>query len=120
MLVSDISDHPTTRVVTLTGHVDALHTLKLEEIIEEAKEGRCHHVIFNFSRVISMDLGGLGNLFMWYHTLQSKQIVLSIVAPPLMVRHMLESVHLTELIPIYTSIPEAISHYPVSTSISSS
>jgi anti-anti-sigma regulatory factor len=66
----------------------------------------------------SMDLGGLGNLFTWYHTLHTNQIVLSIMAPSPMVRHMLESLRLTELIPIYSSIPEAISHHPAPKSVS--
>ena len=108
----NISDHPTIRVMTISGHVDALHTLGLEKIVEEAKQGTCRHVILNCSEVASMDLGGLGNLFTWYHTLHTNHVCLSIVAPSPMVRHTLESVHLTELIPIYSSVPEAISHDP--------
>jgi len=50
MLNFDISDHPTTRVLTLSGHLDALQTLRLEQIIEEARQGTCRHVILNLLR----------------------------------------------------------------------
>ncbi|MFZ1746601.1 MAG: STAS domain-containing protein [Nitrospirales bacterium] len=114
----DSSNHPTTRVLTLSGHLDALHTLRLEEIIEEAQQGTCRHVILNLSKVATMDLGGVGNLFTWYHALHINQVCLSIVAPSPMVRNTMESLHLTELISIYSSIPEAISHHPTSNSVS--
>lgn len=113
----DISDHPTTRVLTLSGHMDALQTLRLEQIIEEARQGTCHHLILNFSEVASIDLGGVGNLFTWYHILHTNQVCLSIVAPSPMVRHTLESLRLTDLFSLYLSIPEAISHHPAPKSV---
>jgi len=118
MLNFDISDHPTTRVLTLSGHLDALQTLRLEQIIEEARQGTCRHVILNLSELASIDLGGVGNLFTWYHVLQTNQVCLSIVAPSPMVRHTLESLHLTELFSIYSSIPEAISQHRAPKSVS--
>jgi anti-anti-sigma factor len=114
----DISDHPTTRVLTLSGHLDALHTLRLKQIFEEAQQGTCRHVILNFSDVASMDLGGVGNLFTWYHALHINQVHLSIVAPSPMVRHTLESLRLTELFSLYSSVAEAISHHPAPKSVS--
>jgi anti-anti-sigma factor len=118
MLDFDISNHPTTKTLTLSGHVDALRDLRLEDIIAKAKQGTCHHVILNLSDVASMDLGGVGNLFTWYHALHINQVCLSIVAPSPMVRHTLESLRLTDLISIYSSIPEAISHHPAPKSVS--
>lgn len=115
----DSSKHPTTRVLTLSGHLDSLQTLRLEEFIEEAQQGTCRHVILNLSRVATMDLGGVGNLFTWYHALHINQVRLSIVAPSPMVRNTMESLHLTELISIYSSIPEALSHHPAPDSVSS-
>jgi anti-anti-sigma factor len=115
----DSSNHPTTRVVTLSGHLDALQTLRLEKFIEEAHQGTCRHVFLNLSNVATMDLGGVGNLFTWYHALHINQVRLSIVAPSPMVRNTMESLHLTELISIYSSVPEAISHHPTPNSISS-
>ena len=115
----DSSNHPTTRVLTLSGHLDALQTLRLEKFIEEAHQGTCRHVILNLSNVATMDLGGVGNLFTWYHALHINQVRLSIVAPSPMVRNTMESLHLTELIPIYSSVSEAISHHPTTNSISS-
>ena len=115
----DSANHPTTRVLTLSGHLDALQTLRLEKFIEEAQQGICRHVILNLSNVATMDLGGVGNLFTWYHALHINQVRLSIVAPSPMVRNTMESLHLTELISIYSSVPEAISHHPTPNSISS-
>ncbi|WNM57953.1 STAS domain-containing protein [Candidatus Nitrospira allomarina] len=115
----DSSNNPTTRVLTLSGHLDSLQTLRLEEFIEEAQQGTCRHVILNLSKVPTMDLGGVGNLFTWYHALHINKVRLSIVAPSPMVRNTMESLHLTELISIYSSIPEAISHHPAPDSVSS-
>ena len=115
----DSANHPTTRVLTLSGHLDALQTLRLEKFIEEAQQGTCRHVILNLFNVATMDLGGVGNLFTWYHALHINQVRLSIVAPSPMVRNTMESLHLTELISIYSSVPEAISHHPTPNSISS-
>lgn len=115
----DSSKHPTTRVLTLSGHLDSLQTLRLEEIIEQAQQGTCRHVILNLSKVATMDLGGVGNLFTWYHALHINQVRLSIVAPSPMVRNTMESLHLADLISIYSSIPEAISHHPAPDSVSS-
>lgn len=119
MLDFNISDYPTIRVIALSGNLDGLHTLGLEKIVEEAKQGNCHHVILRCSEVVSMDLGGLGNFYIWYHTLHTNHVCLSIVAPSPIVRNTLESVHLTKLIPIYSSIPEAIRYHPAPPSTSS-
>ncbi|MGP0594215.1 STAS domain-containing protein [Nitrospira sp. T9] len=79
----------------------------------------CRHVILNLSKVATMDLVGVGNLFTWYHALHINQVRLSIVAPSPMVRNTMESLHLMELISIYLSIPEAIRHHPAPNSVSS-
>lgn len=77
----DSSNHPTPRVLTLTGHLDALQTLRLEKFIEEAHQGTCRHVLLNLSNVATMDIGGVGNLFTWDHALHINKVRLSLVSP---------------------------------------
>ena len=101
-------NHPTTKIRKISGRLDAHTNLQVEQFISEAEQGRCDHVILNFSEITVIDLGGIGQLFVWYHNLKAHRIRLSIVNPQPLVRVVLEASHLLELIPIYQSIPEAI------------
>lgn len=104
--------HPSVRVLNLSGRLDAHFKLGLEALIAEAETNQCRHVILNFSDITWIDLGGLGQVFVWYHNLKANQVRLSIVSPQPMVRQLLESANLPEIIPIYQSVPEAMRGFP--------
>lgn len=108
MLAFGHYNHPTTKIQSLVGNLNGEYNLGLEEIISEAGNGKCDHLILNVSAITGMDLGGVGQLFTWYFNLKANQVRLSIVSPPSFVRDALEAAHLTELIPIYRSVPDAM------------
>ena len=99
--------HHTTKIFDLSGRFDVNSKLGLEVAILGAKEMGCHHIILNFSDITWIDSKGLGQLFLWYHNMRLHHIHLSIVSPQSTVKHLLESAHLSEIVPIYQSEQEA-------------
>ena len=108
MLAFGRYNHPTTKIQSLTGNLDGHYQIGLEGIISEAGDGKCDHLILNCSALTGLDLGGVGQLYTWYFNLKANQVQLSIVSPPSFVREALEAAHLTDLIPIFRSVPEAM------------
>lgn len=106
MLSFEHAHDPSITIVALSGPVDAKFSLALEVILASEKLRNVHHLILNFADVHSLDLSGLGELFMWYHNLRLQGIQLSISKPSPKIRDTWETVHLTELIPIYSPTSE--------------
>ena len=112
MLAVQEHQHHTTKILELSGRLDAHTKLGLETRVLGATALECHHVILNFANVTWVDLGGLGQLFVWYHNIKPHQIRLSIVSPQPMVQHVLDAAHLSDIIPIFPSEKEAMGAYP--------
>ena len=73
----------------------------------------CQHIVLNFSEITWIDSTGLGQLFLWYHNMRLKHVHISIVSPQPTVKDLLESTHLSEIVPIYRSEKEAVeAHTP--------
>lgn len=107
-------DHSGIKIFNLSGHLDAHCRLDPEALVSTHETTKCHHVILNVSEVTWIDLGGLGQIFVWYHNLKSKNIRLSLVNPQPMVYQLLEAANLPELVPIYHSVPEAMRGFAAS------
>lgn len=101
-----------TKILDLSGSFDASSKLGLEVAILGAKEMGCHHIILNFSEITWIDSMGLGQLFLWYHKMRPNHVHLSIVSPQPTVKDLLESTHLSEIVPIYQSEKEAVEAQP--------
>jgi anti-anti-sigma factor len=97
-----------TKVLDLSGRFDAQSKLGLEVAILGAQEMGCHHIVLNFSDITWIDSAGLGQLFLWYHNMKIHQMHLSIVSPQSAVKNLLESAHLSDIVPIYQSEREAM------------
>lgn len=97
-----------TKILDLSGSFDASSKLGLEVAILGAKEMGCQHIILNFSEITWIDSMGLGQLFLWYHKMRPNHVHLSIVSPQPTVKDLLESTHLSEIVPIYQSEKEAV------------
>ena len=97
-----------TKILELSGSFDANSLLGLEATILGAKEMGCHHIILNFSEITWIDSAGLGQLFLWYHNMKPNHIQLSIVSPQTIVKNLLESAHIPEIVPVYHSEEEAL------------
>jgi len=105
--------HDNTKILDLSGRFDANSKLGLEVAILGAKEMGCQHIVLNFSEITWIDSTGLGQLFLWYHNMRLKHVHISIVSPQPTVKDLLESTHLSEIVPIYQSEKEAVeAHTP--------
>ncbi|HBP88572.1 MAG TPA: STAS domain-containing protein [Nitrospirales bacterium] len=107
LAVREHSQH-NTKILDLSGCFDANSKLGLEVAILGAKEMGCQHIILNFSDISWIDSLGLGQLFLWYHKMRPHHVHLSIVSPQPTVKDLLESTHLSEIVPIYQSENEAL------------
>jgi anti-anti-sigma factor len=101
-----------TKILDLSGSFDASSKLGLEVAILGAKEMGCQHIILNFSEITWIDSMGLGQLFLWYHKMRPNHVHLSIVSPQPTVKDLLDSTHLSEIVPIYQSEKEAVEAQP--------
>jgi anti-sigma B factor antagonist len=108
MLAVREHSHQNTKILDLSGRFDAYSKLGLEVAILGAKEMGCQHIVLNFSDITWIDSSGLGQLFLWYHNMRLEHVHLSIVSPQSAVKNLLESVHLSEIVPIYQSEREAV------------
>jgi len=100
--------HHHTKILDLSGRFDANSKLGLEVAILGAKEMGCQHIVLNFSDITWIDSMGLGQLFLWYHNMRLNHVHLSIVSPQPTVKDLLESAHLSDIVPIYQSEKEAL------------
>lgn len=105
-LTEHVQQH--TIVFDLTGGFDGESTKNLECHILEARRAGCQRVILNFSEITGIDSVGLGQLFLLYHRLKPHHLHLSIVSPCPEVQRALESVHMQDILPIFTSEAEAV------------
>jgi anti-anti-sigma factor len=107
MLTFANSEDSNIKILMLTGDFSADFNLGLEAILHDTNQAKIHHLVLNFSEIESIDKSGLGQLFIWYHNLRPQNVRISILNPPPNVRELLEATHMTELIPIYSTLHEA-------------
>ena len=108
--------HHNTKILDLSGRFDAKSKVALEIAILGAKEMGCQHIVLNFSDITGIDSMGLGQLFLWYHNMRLNHVHLSIVSPQPSVKELLESAHLSEIVPIYQTAKEAVAAHTTSPS----
>ena len=89
-----------TWILLLSGRFDKSARVPVETALAEGECYRCHHVIFDFSSVSSMDSAGLGKLLLLYHSLRKKRVALTVMNPRPSVEELLHLVNLAAVIPI--------------------
>ncbi len=102
--------HSHSTMIALAGPFSRHTTTGIQARILAAQESGCHHIILDFSGVTEIDSTGLGELFLWYHNMRPLHVTISIIKPPTAIRNHLDWAHLSEIIPIYESEQEAVSH----------
>ncbi|RMH33520.1 MAG: anti-sigma factor antagonist [Nitrospirae bacterium] len=95
-------------VIALRGQLGHSAKLGLEVAILGAQEAHARHIILDFSDVTWVDSAGLGKLLLTYHHLNRKKVGISIVNPKPEVHEVLELVKLSQIVPIYLSIDDAV------------
>jgi len=100
--------HHTTEVLTLTGPFDRRSTAGIQILILAAQNTGCHHIVLDFSRVTEIDSTSLSKLFLWCHNMKPHQGEVCVVKPPPYIRYHEDWAHLSEIVPIYGSLDEAM------------
>jgi anti-anti-sigma factor len=92
-----------TKILTLEGEYTRHSTAGIQARILASQETDCHHIILDFSDVTQIDSSDLGELFLWYQSMRSFLIQISIVKPPPHVRSHVDWSYLSEIVPVYES-----------------
>ena len=94
------------RILLLSGRFDKTARVPVETALAAGEGKPCKQVIFDFSKVSSMDSAGIGKLLLLYHTLRKKGVALTVVNPRPMVEDLLQVVNLATIIPIVQQTPK--------------
>ena len=92
-----------TKILTLAGEYTRNSTAGIQARILASQETDCHHIILDFSGVNEIDSTGLGELFLWYQSMRSLLVQISIVKPQAHVRSHVDWGYLSEIVPVYES-----------------
>ncbi len=110
MLQVQESHYDRTAVFTFVGPFCRNTTTGLYSRIMGVPKIGCRHIILNFSDVTMVDSTGLGELFIWSHTLRAHQVQMSIVKSPTDMKNQIDWSLLSAIVPIYESEHEATGH----------
>ena len=92
-----------TKILTLAGEYTRNSTAGIQARILASQETDCHHIILDFSGVTEIDSTDLGELFLWYQSMRSLLVQISIVKPQDRVRSHVDWAYVAEIVPIYES-----------------
>jgi anti-anti-sigma factor len=87
-------------ILRLSGRFDKTARVPVETALAEIESRFCRHVIFDFSKVSSLDSAGIGKLLLLYYALRKKNVALSVMNPRASVEEILHVVNLASVIPI--------------------
>ncbi|HHX39196.1 MAG TPA: STAS domain-containing protein [Armatimonadetes bacterium] len=110
LTVSTLPRHSNGRLITvsLAGELDRSNEREARSAIERALGQGSVTLIIDLGRLAFMDSSGVSLLLHAYHTLMKRHGKLVLVAPPGPVRRVLEMVRLSPMVPIYTTLAQAV------------
>jgi anti-sigma B factor antagonist len=94
-------------VVRVGGEIDARTVHEFHQVVTEAAS-LATHIVVDLEHVSFIDSSGLGGLIAARNTAKERDGSFSLVNPPPMVRRLLGSTRLHDVIAIYNSLPEAV------------
>lgn len=95
-----------TRILLLSGRFDKSARVPVETALAEGEGRPCTQVIFDFSKVSSLDSAGIGKLLLLYYSLRKKGVALTVMNPRPLVEELLNLVNLATLFPIVHNATE--------------
>ena len=96
-------------VLMLSGQMSFYSRKVFQAVIKNAGTTSAHHIIINMRDVTCMDSAALGFLALAQLNLVSKNVGMSLVAPPKHIRKILEQANFTKLIPTYETEKQVLS-----------
>lgn len=97
-----------TKVFAITGQFERKTTAGIQVLILAAQNTGCHHIVLDFSLVTEIDSTSLSKLFLWCHNMKPHHGQVCVVKPPPYIRYHEDWAHLSEIVPIYGSLDEAM------------
>ncbi|MBI3945225.1 MAG: STAS domain-containing protein [Armatimonadetes bacterium] len=94
--------------VTLSGELDRSNEVEARQAIERLIHRGATHLIIDLGRLVFMDSSGVNLLARTHHALTQRQGILVVVAPNGAVSRILEMVRLTQVVPVYPSLRNAL------------
>ena len=115
MLITEIHLHEAV-LLSLEGHLDFSSRPQLMKAIHSAIRGHQAHVIVDLAHIVCTDTAAMGMLVIAYQKLTQHHRRFSLLAPSPSLNLQLQSIQFPRLIPVYTSLSEALSPrvYPFS------
>ena len=108
MHVSERQENGAT-VLNLEGRFDFGARKEFKETVDRIQARGCPHIVIDLARVPFVDSSALGLLVIAHQNLKLKKATLSLVNPQTYVRQVLELANVPKMIPIFSTIDEAIS-----------
>jgi len=95
------------RIIKISGDIDAYHSPKLKEQMEEVVKGDLKMIILDFSEVPYIDSAGLGTLVSILRDTRNYQKELKIAGLRKNIKRIFEMTRLDNIFKIYDTIEEA-------------
>jgi len=89
-----------TQILLLSGRFDKTARVPVETALEAIESRPCKQVIFDFSKVSSIDSAGIGKLLLLYYSLRKRGVALTVMNPRASIEELLHVVNLATVIPI--------------------
>ena len=100
--------HQDVKTLTLIGQFNHKTMTGIKAMILASPEAGFHHTLLDFSMVTEIDSTSLSDLFLWYHSLKSPRVKISVVKPAPYFRYHEDWAHLAEIVSIYSTAQEVI------------
>jgi len=104
---SQQSGSANTTIIKISGDIDAYHSPKLKEKMEETVKGGFKTIILEFSEVPYIDSAGLGTLVSVLREIRNYQKELKLVGLRKNIKRIFEMTRLDNIFNIYDTIEEA-------------
>jgi len=101
-------DHDGVAVLAVSGRLSFYSRKVFQTVMKSAANTKRNHVIVNLEAVEYLDSAALGLLVLSQANLSLKGIEMSLVGPRGPVKEILEMANISQLIPVYSSLDEAI------------
>lgn len=102
------SDQNGVAIMALTGDVDLQNSPELRKLLQAKTSAKCPALVVDFSGVEYIDSSGLATLVEYRRDSQKYKGAFSLAALSTRVRTIFELVRLNEIIPIHTTLEEAV------------
>ena len=97
-------------VVSVQGELDLSTASTLRKLFRDMIARGCRHVILDLEGVTFVDMSGVTALLLCLKKLRAVDGTLDVASPTDWVRHIFDLTHVSQIVPIYASPEQALTH----------